>query len=41
MLLRILIIYGVLSLASNAIILYLMWKAPRGHEDEETGYHED
>ena len=40
MLLRILIIYGVLSLVSSAIILYLMWKAPRGHEDDQ-GYHED
>jgi len=32
MLLRILIIYCVLSLPINAIILYLMWKVPRGHE---------
>jgi hypothetical protein len=40
MLLRILIIYTILSILSFALEMFMMWKAPRGHQDDQ-GYHED
>lgn len=41
MILRIIIIYAIASTISCAVILYLMWKAPRGHQNENGFYYED